>query len=68
MNASGVTPTTVYGRSLTFTCRPTMPGAPAKRRCQNEWLSTTTGAPFGVVSSSGRNPRPRIGSTPATSK
>jgi len=46
----------------------TTPGSPPKRRCQNPWLMTATGAARGVRSSSGRNVRPSAARTPSTSK
>ena len=39
-----------------------------KRLAQSRWLMTTTRCPPGNASSSGLNPRPRMGGTPITLK
>ena len=40
-NASGMTPTIVKGLPSRRSWRPTTPRSPAKRSCQNAWLSST---------------------------
>ena len=64
--SDGTMPMTVIGRPLSVMSRPTSDGSAANRRRQKPSLSTTT--PGSVVSSAGRNVRPRIGLTPRTSK
>ena len=62
------TPMTSIGRPLMVIDWPTTAGSPPKRRFQKPWLSTTTGAPPAVRSSSGVMVRPMVGPTPSTSK
>ena len=59
-------PTTVIGRPLSVRSRPTSAGSAANRLRQKPSLSTATVG--SVVSSPGRNVRPRSGLTPRTSK
>jgi hypothetical protein len=62
----GATPMTVYGTRLSVSVLPTTCGSAPRLRCQNPSLMTATGAD--VVSSSGRNARPRTGWTPSRLK
>ena len=54
----GATPTMVIGSPLIEMVRLSTDGSPAKRRIQKLWLSTATGWPPGVRSSSGVKVRP----------
>ena len=64
--SDGTMPMTVFGRPLSVMSRPTSDGSAANRLRQKPSLSTATVG--SVVSSPGRNVRPRIGLTPRTSK
>ena len=68
LNRSGITPTTVNGRSLSETDRPMMPGSALKRRCQSAWLITATDAMSGARSSSAIRVRPRSAVAPSSGK
>ena len=54
----------LVGSSLSEILRPTMSGAPPKRRCHSPWLITTTRTP--LLSSSSVKTRPSTGCTPST--
>ena len=62
------TPTTVIGKLLTSTLRPTTSGAPPSAWSQYACESTTTGCAPGWASSSSCMRRPRAGLTPSTGK
>ena len=64
---SGVTPITVNAWVLSVMVEPTTSSRPPSRRCQKAWLTTTTGCPPGVRSSSGVSTRPRAAPTPMSS-
>jgi hypothetical protein len=68
LNPSGAIPTTVYGRELIRTDFPKISGSAPRARSQYPWLRTVTKWVPGVLSSSGRKPRPMVGSTPRRSK
>src|SRR3954447_18008333 len=59
-NPGGITPITVMGRELIWTCLPTIAGSDPNRRFHNPWLIIATLVVPGL-SSSGTYVRPRTG-------
>ena len=64
VSAGGATPTMVYAVPFNVAARPTMSGAPPKRRFHSDSLIIATGAAPGFSSASA-NPCPTIGFTPS---
>jgi hypothetical protein len=67
LNAGGLTPATVKATPLSQIVCPIMAGSAFRRRVQNLWLSTTSGAAT-TEPEQDAGSRPRRGPMPKTSK